>query len=117
MVRVGRAAGMWRFPVLGALTAFLPCGWLWGFVVLAMAAPNAVIGAMSLVVFGLGTLPALVLLGETLRRVVVRLGWAPSVVTSLLLMFAGGFSLAQHLGWLPHLAGPSLLGEQTCSHS
>lgn len=119
--RVARAAGVWKFPVLGALTALLPCGWLYGFVVLAMAAPDALTGALSLLVFGLGTLPALMLLGEALRRLVVRLGWAPSFVTSILLILAGTVSLAQHVGWVPnpvpHFAPHSVQGEPGCSHS
>ena len=46
---------------LGLLTAFLPCGWLYGFVLGAVATQSLERGAAFLFVFWLGTLPALVL--------------------------------------------------------
>ncbi len=44
---------------LGLLLGFLPCGLLYSAVVAAMATGNALTGAAGLVIFGLGTAPAL----------------------------------------------------------
>jgi len=43
----------------GFLTAFLPCGWLYSFVMAAMVTQRATTGALVLLFFWLGTLPAL----------------------------------------------------------
>jgi sulfite exporter TauE/SafE len=44
----------------GAASGFLPCGWLYSFVILAITTQSAILGATLLLAFWLGTLPALV---------------------------------------------------------
>ena len=41
------------------LTGFLPCGWLWAFVVAAAGTGSALGGALVMAVFWLGTVPAM----------------------------------------------------------
>ena len=43
----------------GIGTAFLPCGFLWGFLIASAASSGAIAGATIMIAFGLGTLPAL----------------------------------------------------------
>ncbi len=56
--------------VVGLVWGLLPCGLLYGAVVLAMGAPSAPLGAATVMAFGVGTLPAL--LGSTLLAGVLR---------------------------------------------
>ena len=60
-----------RALAVGLLTALLPCGWLYAFVVAAAATGSAPLGALTMAVFWLGTVPILLGLGagvETLAR-------------------------------------------------
>jgi sulfite exporter TauE/SafE len=69
MDTLGRAAA------LGALWGFLPCGMVYGMLLLALFSGTAVSGAALMAAFGLGTLPAMLgagLLGDALRRAARR---------------------------------------------
>lgn len=111
-------SGRWLGPsLLGVLTAFLPCGWLYSFVVLAVAAGNAYTGALSLLVFGLGTLPILLGLGTVLRKTLITARIAPARITALLVFAAGFLSLGQHLGFLPHWMPTAPPGAESGSDS
>jgi sulfite exporter TauE/SafE len=60
---------------LGTASAFLPCGWLWSFVLVAGATGGAVSGAFVMSALWLGSLPALLAAGflaTTLVRVAGR---------------------------------------------
>jgi sulfite exporter TauE/SafE len=48
-----------RAWLVGVLTGFLPCGWLWAFVVSAAGTASAPAGAAVMAVFWLGTVPAM----------------------------------------------------------
>jgi len=54
----GRRAAR-RAWLIGVLTGFLPCGWLWAFVVSAAGTASPWTGASVMIVFWLGTLPAM----------------------------------------------------------
>ena len=63
---------------LGALWGWLPCGMVYGALSLALAAGSAWGGALVLGAFGLGTLPAMLVLGTALGKLRARLAnvWA-----------------------------------------
>jgi sulfite exporter TauE/SafE len=44
---------------IGVLTGFLPCGWLWAFVIAAAGTASAISGGLVLLVFWMGTVPAM----------------------------------------------------------
>jgi uncharacterized protein len=75
---------------LGLLNALLPCGWLWAFVALAASTGSPWTGAATMLVFWLGTLPALfgatALAAPLLSR--LRPRW-PLVTAGLMLGLAG----------------------------
>jgi len=48
-----------RAALVGLLSAGLPCGWLWAFVVVAAGTANAAAGAWTMIAFWAGTVPAL----------------------------------------------------------
>ncbi|WP_050466043.1 sulfite exporter TauE/SafE family protein [Herbaspirillum chlorophenolicum] len=96
--------------LLGSLWGWLPCGMVYSVLLTAMLAGDASSGALTMLVFGIGTLPVLVaagLSGERLRALAAHPSWrrgAGFVVLSFgvlgLLRVAGigGFGIAQ--GWL-----------------
>lgn len=57
------ARGVWGFFLAGIANGFLPCGLVYVFVAKAVAAGTMSAGALVMVAFGLGTVPALVALG------------------------------------------------------
>jgi uncharacterized protein len=58
-----------RWPALlrawwiGLLTTWIPCGWLYAFVIMAASTGNALTGSMVMLAFWLGTVPLLSMLG------------------------------------------------------
>jgi sulfite exporter TauE/SafE len=68
MQRVRRQPPLWRAAALGLSSALLPCGWLYAFVALAAAAGSPVQGAVLMVAFWSGTVPALLGLGLSVAR-------------------------------------------------
>lgn len=65
---IGGLPGMPRALATGLLTTLLPCGWLYAFVVVAAGTGSPLMGALTMAVFWLGTLPVLVALGAGLQR-------------------------------------------------
>lgn len=92
---------------LGALMGFLPCGFLYSMILTAAQTASTGRGGLTLLLFGLGTTPALFLFGSAL-------GWLSQQTRSWMLRAAGGlvaamggYHLSQHialLGWT--LSGP-----------
>lgn len=98
--------------LLGALWGFLPCGMVYAAVALAFASGSAASGALTLLAFGMGTLPALLIVGglaEGVRRLSrnIRIRQAAGLLIALSgsvhLMMAG-----MQAGWLP----ASITGEK-----
>ncbi len=83
-----------RAATIGALTALLPCGWLWAFVVVAggTGAPHA--GAAVMAALWLGSMPALIGAGAALRALGRRLGPRVPVITASLQIAIGVVALA-----------------------
>jgi sulfite exporter TauE/SafE len=76
-----------RALFVGLLSIFLPCGWLYGFLLSAVAMKSATGGAALMAVFWLGTLPALTAAFVVMRRLLVRVH-SPRAA-GLLLVLAG----------------------------
>ena len=60
---------------LGALTGLLPCGLLWSAIALAVAAGSPALGALSMAVFWLGTVPLLAGASAGARRLLSGSPW------------------------------------------
>jgi sulfite exporter TauE/SafE len=108
----GRRAAT-RAWLIGVLTGFLPCGWLWAFVVAAAGTAGPWTGATLMVVFWLGTLPAmtglLALGGPVLDRIRRKL----PVVSACVLIALGLATLAAR--WRD--AGPAGVTAPHCHRS
>ena len=88
--------------ILGIITIFLPCGWLYSFVVLALSSSQAILGAKIMLAFWLGTLPILFLAGtlfeKSLRKFSGRFpkGAVAFLIVSLLIAFSMHYMHANH---------------------
>ena len=82
-----------RAGVVGLLSGFLPCGWLWAFVVTAAGTGSAVKGAAVMAAFWAGTVPALVAVGLGLQLVSAPFRQRVPVITAILLMALGLYAI------------------------
>ena len=83
-----------RGALVGLLTAALPCGWLWAFVVVAAGTGSPAGGALVMATLWLGSTPALLGAGFALRALARRLGRRLPVVTACLQIAVGVVALA-----------------------
>ncbi len=87
-----------RAMIVGLLSGFLPCGWLYAFVALAAATAQPVAGALTMAVFWLGTVPYLVAVAGLSRLLSGGLRLYLPRITAVLFILAGVFSATGHLG-------------------
>jgi uncharacterized protein len=112
---VRRQPPAWRAGALGLSSALLPCGWLYAFVALAAATGSAARGALLMVAFWSGTVPALLGLGvgvarlsQPLRARLPRISAAlVLVVCTVNLVSRWPVASAREPGAPPTTAGPS----------
>ncbi len=125
LVRLRRRPPIVRAGALGLLTAALPCGWLYAFVVAAAGTGSAPAGAALMLAFWLGTVPMLVGLGVTARRLARALGGRLPVITAALLIAVGiagiasrapmfGMTHAAHAAHAGSAAAVVVPAEPTC---
>lgn len=106
-----------RTLVMGALTALLPCGWLWAFVATAAGTGRPVGGALVMTAFWVGTLPVLAALGLAAGRTLAPLRARLPVVTAIAMIVVGlltvGGRFRPHTGHAGHgaHAGHAMHGE------
>lgn len=94
LMKIRRRPPVVRAALIGLLSAALPCGWLWAFVVVA-GGTGAVLGGVAVMAaFWLGTLPMLMGVGTIAQPLVRRLGARLPVVTALALIAVGVVALA-----------------------
>jgi sulfite exporter TauE/SafE len=82
-----------RAVLMGGITALLPCGWLYLWVVAASATAQPELGALVMLAFWLGTLPMLVGVGWLSQRVSNRLQRHAPLLTALAFVAFGIWSL------------------------
>lgn len=75
--------------VLGLTTAFLPCGWLYAFVVAAAGTGSAPSGALVMLAFWSGTVPALLGVGAVVQQLARPLRRHVPVFGAVLMVFLG----------------------------
>jgi sulfite exporter TauE/SafE len=86
-----------RSLLVGLLTAFLPCGWLYAFVITAAGTGSASRGALVMAVFWAGTVPVLLLLGLGLQRMAAPIRRHVPTLTALLLVVVGAVTVLGRL--------------------
>lgn len=98
-----RNSGLARFG-FGLANGLLPCGLVYAALSIPVATGNPLYGAVTMMVFGAGTVPALTLLVVGARRLVLRsLGARRALAAGVLI--AGLWSVATRQGLLPQLTG------------
>lgn len=88
---------MLRSLTIGLLTTLLPCGWLYAFAITAAGTGRPATGALTMMVFWLGTLPVLVTLGMGLSRASGALRRRMPLATAIALVAVGAFTVFDRL--------------------
>jgi sulfite exporter TauE/SafE len=99
-----KARPAWQVFGAGVLNGLLPCGLVYAYLALACRSRDLLDGAVTMALFGLGTVPALLLVGSSgsmlgviLRRRILRMAAWCVVLTGLLAM-ARGISYSHPFG-------------------
>lgn len=80
--------------VIGLMAIFLPCGWLYGYVVASAAMQDPVKGALIMFVFWVGTVPALTVAPVIFNQLVKYFGRHTPKIAAILLMLLGIYTIA-----------------------
>ena len=81
---------------LGVVNGFIPCGWVYIFVIGSIAMKNPLYSAFILFVFWLGTVPALSALPFIYKKTLGRKPGRLSTVAGIILIIVGVLNLAVH---------------------
>ncbi|MCC6320927.1 MAG: sulfite exporter TauE/SafE family protein [Phycisphaerales bacterium] len=95
-----------RAATVGLLTTLLPCGWLYTFVVAAAGTGGPLSGAAAMGAFWIGTLPVMGAIGLGVRALTGPLRRHLPLVTSLLMVAAGVWTVLGRMT-APVMAAPS----------
>ncbi len=96
LISLGKKLGLWGYFFLGMSNGLLPCGLVLGGLSIALLQSKASLGALSMVSFGIATLPALKLTLWGLNKITrlnhffQYIGWA----IAILLLFRGAWGMA-----------------------
>ena len=94
LVKIRTPRAVRRAWLVGVLTGLLPCGWLWAFVVTAAGTGHATDGALVMVAFWLGTVPAMVGLLAVAGPLLDRVRRRMPAITAIVLIVLGLGTLA-----------------------
>jgi sulfite exporter TauE/SafE len=101
-----RRGGPWGVAILGVLNGLLPCGLVYGALLVAISTGGPLTGGLGMLIFGAGTIPALLILGVGAASLGVRTRQAFARLAGLLIVIIG-VQLALRgmagLSVLPHL--------------
>lgn len=91
------AAGVWN--------GFLPCGLVYAYIALAATTQNIALGALVMMIFGLGTIPALALTG--MAGSALRVAWRRHIFTAaaVCLLLTGVLTIVRGVSFLEDAAG------------
>ncbi|MBI3167584.1 MAG: sulfite exporter TauE/SafE family protein [Chloroflexi bacterium] len=103
-IRNFKTASLWTSYLLGLLWGLLPCGLILTALITAAASKSALLGAMTMFVFGIATIPSLFAVKWLATKSLSRL-WSRGLAS--LVMMAFGFQFAMRgfasLGMVDHL--------------
>lgn len=98
--QLGAKPRVFRASLLGALTPFLPCGWLYAFVVAAAGTGSVLGGALLMGTFWLGTVPALLGMGAIFAHLGEHLRARIPVFTGVALILIGALGVLQRVAMM-----------------
>lgn len=82
---------------IGVLTAFLPCGWLYAFAIVATGTGSVIWGAAVMIAFWLGTVPVLASLGIGVQTLAGTIGRRIPLATAVAFVLLGLFTIGNRL--------------------
>jgi hypothetical protein len=91
-IRAFRVASLWTSYGLGLLWGLLPCGLVLTALVTAMASANILLGALTMLVFGLATLPSLVAVKWLSQKAASRL-YSRGLASVVMMLFGFQFAM------------------------
>lgn len=91
--RVLGADARWRTFGIGVLNGLLPCGMVYSGAALALSSAHPLTGALTMASFGLGTLPAMLLLGLLAYRLGTQLRERLQQLGALVLIVVGAATI------------------------
>jgi len=97
----GRTGTAGRF-IFGVSTGLLPCGLVYAALAVPVASGSALVGSLSMVAFGLGTVPVLALFSQGVRSLALRELWVRRLLAAGVLV-AGLVSVVLRQGAMTHL--------------
>lgn len=100
--RLLRAPSPWAPLAFGTLNAFLPCHLIYAFAAIAAASGSIGSGWLTMLAFGLGTLPAMCAPGAVRALVPSGAGVRSARVLALLVVAVGTITVLRGLGAAPH---------------
>ncbi|TWT60059.1 sulfite exporter TauE/SafE family protein [Rubinisphaera italica] len=83
-----------RAVAIGGITGFLPCGWLYAFVILAIGTSHPFSGAIIMLAFWMGTIPALSLLSIGMSQLSDSAKAIVPYCTAAILILGGLFTVS-----------------------
>lgn len=98
LVRLGRRPRTIQAGLLGFMTPLLPCGWLYAFVAVAGGTGSAFTGALTMLVFWLGNVPALLGFAALFGRLSERVRRRVPALTGVALICVGLLGIAHRAG-------------------
>lgn len=113
LVQLRRKRPVVRAALVGMLSAALPCGWLWAFVILAGGTGGPITGGLLMLAFWLGTVPMMLGAGALVSPIARRLGRRFPLVSAALLIGLGTFALVVRAP----TAAPAQDGCPLCHHA
>ena len=109
-IRAFNPASLWTSYGLGLLWGLLPCGLVLTALVTAMASANAILGALTMTIFGLATIPSLFAVKWLSQKAASRL-WSRGLASVVMMFF--GFQFAMRgfaaLGMVGHFTVGSFM--------
>lgn len=89
-----RQSPLMKATTVGALTVFLPCGWLYAFLITAAATANPWQGAAVMTMFWIGTVPSLTVMLFSVHMLTQRLRRLLPWISALLLVGVGFYTMS-----------------------
>lgn len=91
--RIGSWGPIARAAAMGLLTTLLPCGWLYAFLITAAGTARPELAAVTMLVFWLGTLPAMAIIGTGVQHLTGAMRRYLPVATSIIVIGVGLLTL------------------------
>ncbi len=86
-----------RSFLIGLISTFLPCGWLYSFAAVAATSGTLLGSVGTMFIFWIGTVPIMLLVGPLLATVITPIKSLLPKLSATFLILAGVFSLFNHL--------------------